>query len=161
MKLNSKYGGVFFKNCIQKSLSLLFSLLVSAYAFAQTNFKTDSTGIVADTLTNDTIYSFAEVMPQYPGGDHALQASILKNVRWPKELNPAEIPPSTFYLSWVVEKDGTVSQPQVKASSPLHDDIKKSLIDAITTLNGFVPGKTKGAPVRVKLQCPLKIHWQN
>lgn len=161
MNLNSKYGGVFFKNCIQKFLSIFFSLLMSAYAFSQTNLKTDSIGIVADTLNNDTIYSFATEMPQYPGGDAALNAFFRNAIHWPKGLNPEETPPSTFYLSWVVEKDGTVSQPQVKVSSPLHDDIKKSLIDAITKLNGFVPGKIKGAPVRVKLQCPLKINWQD
>lgn len=159
MKLDSKYGGVFFKNCIQRSLSLFLSLLMSTYAFAQTNFKTDSTGIVADTITNDTIYSFAEVMPEYPGGDHALQVFFLNNIHWPDVLDNGDEIPSTFYLSWVVEKDGSVTDPEVEIQSgmPLSKELEQTIINAISKLPDFIPAKMNGTSVRFQFRIPLRI----
>jgi hypothetical protein len=113
----------------------------------------------SDTTTNDTIYTFATEMPQYPGGDHALQVFFLNNIHWPDVLDNGDEIPSTFFLSWVVEKDGSVSDPEVKSPShlPLSKELEQAIIKAITKLSVFIPAKMNGAPVRFRFKAPIRI----
>ncbi|MFM9985481.1 MAG: energy transducer TonB [Flavobacteriales bacterium] len=111
-----------------------------------------------DTTQIDTIYSFAEVMPQYPGGDPAMMDFIRKNIVFPESVHDREVFGATTYVEYVVEKDGQVSN--VKPLKNPNSDIAKQLVRIVKTFPKYSPGKIDRKPVRVRMMVPLRINLQ-
>ena len=64
------------------------------------------------TADADSIFTLCEEMPKYEGGDAALMQFIASNIKYP-ELAIEQGVQGRVMVKFVVEKDGTVSQPQV------------------------------------------------
>lgn len=91
------------------------------------------------------VYTMAQTMPEYPGGEKAM-------VRYLKEkVGKAK---GEVMASFIVEKDGQLSDVQiVGAKDPA---VAGQLADAINTLPRWQAGMQDGHPVRVQMHVPLK-----
>ncbi len=105
-----------------------------------------------DKPDNDSIYQIAEVMPEFPGGMEKMMVYLSKNIKYPEEAKEKGISGRVF-LSFVVEKDGSVTDVKVMRSvNPLVDDEAVRVVQAMPK---WKPGLQKGKPVRVSYLLPI------
>ena len=91
------------------------------------------------------VYTMAQTMPQYPGGEKAM-------VRYLKEkVGKAK---GDVMASFIVEKDGQLSDVQVTGAKD--PEMAGEIADLINTLPRWQAGIQDGHPVRVQMHVPLK-----
>lgn len=143
---------------------LALLLIVNARASAQQMKKTDQTVYELNTseitdvkinkMDNDTVYNIVEVMPEFPGGMDKMANYLSDNIKYPEEAKDKGISGRVF-LSFVIEKDGSVNEVKVmKSVDPLLDN------EAVRVVKGmpkWKPGTMKGKPVRVYYVLPISF----
>lgn len=99
------------------------------------------------------IYSFAEVMPQYPGGLKALLAFLKKNLKAPDEVEAGnEI---TVKVKFVVNFDGQLESFNVIQSGG--EVFDKEVLRVLKKMPLWIPGKSKGENVSVYFIVPVRF----
>ena len=106
------------------------------------------------TSEEDTVYQTVDEMPQFPGGEIKLLEYVAKNVNYPEEAKDKEIQGRVF-ISFVIEKDGSVSN--VKVLRGIGGGCDAEAVRVIKSLPKWKPGKMKGEPVRVSYQIPINF----
>jgi protein TonB len=111
-------------------------------------------GVEGGTDSNDP-FMLVEVMPTFRGGDiNRFREWVQKRTNYPQAAIDAKIR-GTVFLTFIVEKDGTVSNVTViKGVHPLIDD---EAVKAISESPKWTPGLQRGQPVRVRYQIPLSF----
>lgn len=104
---------------------------------------------------SDEAFFQVEVMPSFKGGDFSkFRDWVAKRTNYPKEAIDKKIR-GTVFLTFIVEKDGTVSNVMViKGVDPVLDS---EAIKAISESPKWTPGLQRGQPVRVRFQIPLSF----
>ncbi|MEZ4938790.1 MAG: energy transducer TonB [Crocinitomicaceae bacterium] len=101
------------------------------------------------------IEEWAQVMPSFPGGDKAMLEFISKNVDYPilaKEMGEQ----GTAYVSFVVEKDGSISNVKILRQS-LQFGLNEAAMDVVQKMPKWKPGEHRGKKVRVRFTIPIKF----
>ena len=101
---------------------------------------------------NDSIYQIVDEMPQYPGGEKAMMEYVAKNVKYPQEAKDKDIAGRVF-ISFVVEKDGSVSNVEVKRG--IGGGCDEEAVRVISAMPKWKPGIKDGKPVRVSYMMPI------
>ena len=98
-----------------------------------------------------------EVMPTFKGGDLTrFREWVGKRTNYPAEAMEKKIR-GTVFLTFIVEKDGSVSNVTVlKGVDPLLDE---EAVKAISDSPKWSPGLQRGQPVRVRFQIPLTFQY--
>lgn len=104
-------------------------------------------------------YTYAEQMPQFPGGEEAFKAYLTTNLRYPEMEREIGIQ-GTVYLSIIVEPNGAVTN-----IAPLREvsgapALTKEAIRLLKAMPPWTPGRTNGKPVRVKMNVPVKFRLE-
>ncbi len=113
-----------------------------------------NTPVVAGTATDNTVYTIAEQMPEYPGGMRELMTFIARNLRYPALCAENGIK-GCVKLKFVVEQDGTIGR-ITTVSSP-HPLLEKEAIRIVGLMPKWIPGKQNGKPVRVTYTLPVNF----
>jgi TonB family protein len=104
--------------------------------------------------SKDSIYSITEVMPQFPGGDIALNKWLRKNMKYPKEATAKNIQGKVF-VSFIINKEGKILNPKVtKRVDPLLD---AEALRVVKIMPNWIPAKDKGKTVSVSYALPLNF----
>jgi len=103
----------------------------------------------------DEPYLSVEVMPMFRGGDlNKFRDWVQKRTPYPQAAVENRIR-GTVYLTFIVEKDGSVSNVTVvKGVDPLLDN---EAVKSITESPKWTPGLQRGQPVRVRFSIPLNF----
>lgn len=102
-----------------------------------------------------TVYTFAEQMPQFEGGEAEMMKFLGENVRYPEEAQKAGME-GMVVASFAVEKDGTVSDIQIVKDLGMGTD--EEVIRVIEKMSGkWVPAKQAGEPVRFRYTLPVRF----
>ncbi len=135
-----------------KTLNKTFLLLLSIAFF--------SIGSYAQTIGGDndeSILTYAEQMPSFPGGSEALNKFITTNMKYPPLAKENGIEGRSM-LSFTVGSDGKISNIQ---------DIKKlgwgcdeEAIRLVKLMPAWIPGKQNGKAVAVRYTLPVKFAMQ-
>lgn len=104
------------------------------------------------TSKEDTVYQIAEEMPKFPGGEQAMMKFVAENINYPQEAKDKEIAGRVF-VSFVVEKDGSVSN--VKVVRGIGGGCDEEAARVIKGMPKWKPGMQKGKPVRVNYMMPV------
>lgn len=131
-----------------KNIFLLTFFFCTGLSFAQ---KTTS-----DT---DAPLTIVEQMPSYKGGEAAMKKFIQKNVKYPKAEKEAGIS-GTCYITFVVEKDGSLSSIRVLRGVPGGPGCDKEAVRVISRMKKWKPGKQNGKFVRVQFNLPIKYSFR-
>ena len=141
---------------------LALLLIVNARASAQQVKKTDETvyefstkditNIKIKKVDNDSIYQIVEVMPEFPGGTSEMMTYLSGNIKYPEEAKEKGISGRVF-LSFVVEKDGAVSN--VKVAKGIGKECDDEAVRVVKAMPKWKPGLMKGKPVRVSYMLPI------
>ena len=101
---------------------------------------------------NDTIYNVVDQMPEFPGGTEAMMHYVADNVKYPEEAKDKDISGRVF-ISFVIEKDGSVSNVEVKRG--IGGGCDEEAVRVISAMPNWKPGKKDGKPVRVNYMMPI------
>ena len=107
---------------------------------------------------SDQVFTFAEQMPEFEGGQEALMNFIRKNVRYPESAVEQEIEGKVF-IEFVVYPNGELGQ--YKILRGVHSLLDKEALRVIKATAGkWKPGKQNGRPVAVQFRIPVAFVLQ-
>lgn len=95
-----------------------------------------------------------EIMPEFPGGLEGLLGFLSRNIRYPALARQNGIQ-GRVYLSFVVEKDGTVSTIQILRG--IGGGCDEEAIRVVENMPRWTPGRQNGRPVRVIYNLPVRF----
>jgi TonB family protein len=100
--------------------------------------------------------SFAQEMPQYPGGELQMQKDIMDNAPYPEmeKLNNIQ---GKVYVQFVVEKDGSVSDVRAQRGVQGGPNLSIVAVEAVKKIKRFIPAKQNGRPVRLVMTIPVNF----
>jgi TonB family protein len=100
----------------------------------------------------DTSHFSFEIMPEYPGGEKAMNEFLVKTIKYPRKANRKGIQGQVI-LSFIVEKDGSVTNITVQKS--VHELLDTESVRVLKLMPKWNPGYQDGEPVRVSFNLPL------
>ena len=121
----------------------------------RTTIKTaNQTDNLDKTITDEQVFVIVEDMPQFPGGDKALQTWISDHVIYPKIAHEKNIE-GRVYIGFVVTKNGNIDRVKImRGASPSLDAEALRVISAMPT---WKPGKQRGKAVSVSYTVPINF----
>lgn len=117
----------------------------------------NSSSVTSTTIlknADDEAFVIVEQMPEFPGGEHAMQAFMQEHFEYPEEAEDAGIE-GTVYLNFVIEKDGSISN--VKVVRGIGGGCEEEAIRVVGLMPNWIPGKQRGKLVRVSYNFPVKF----
>lgn len=141
--------------------SILSAVFCGIAAFRQQTTPNENNLVEAvndsDTIANDSInpnkaidvskmYDTVDQQPSFPGGSGALQSWLTQNIQYPANAKKWGVQGNVI-VSFVVEPDGTISEPTIVKGVDL---LNEEAIRLIKAMPKWIPGKLKGENVRVK-----------
>jgi len=110
--------------------------------------------IIVEAEVKPQIYNFAEVPPQFPGGEAALMKWLGENITYPPIATEQGIQ-GTVNLRFVVTPDGSVEDVEVIKSLDLSCD--REAVRGVKKMPKWIPGKQNGNPVYVYYSLPVRF----
>lgn len=101
---------------------------------------------------DEPLFIIVEKVPEFPGGSEALLQFLRMNVKYPASCREKNIQ-GRVIVSFVVDKDGSISQIEVEKS--VHPLLDAEAIRVISIMPKWNPGTQRGKPVRVKYSVPI------
>lgn len=103
---------------------------------------------------SDAVFFIVENMPEFPGGDEALRKYIANAVTYPDGAKKEGIQ-GKVYVSFVVEKDGSVGDAKIERG--VDPSLDKEALRVVKALPIWKPGKQRGEAVRVQYTVPINF----
>lgn len=107
----------------------------------------------ARTEQDGAIFTIVEQMPEFPGGMEALYQFLAANIKYPG--GPDDCVNGKVIVSFVIEKDGTVSD--AKVVRKLHPAFDEEALRVVKLMPKWEPGRQEGKPVRVQFNLPINF----
>ncbi len=138
------------------ALTVFFTLSVSNTILAQdreAQVQRKTAG--QEQKEEDPVFVVVEEMPTFKGGKDELYNYMASNIKYPEEAKKDGITGIT-YITFVVEKDGSVSNAKVLRG--FNDACDQEALRVVEAMSDWNPGKQKGQPVRVQFNLPIKFN---
>ena len=131
------------------AISLANNTCASSY-FIVISDENDEEQEVADAV----VFMVVEIMPQFPGGQTALNKFFAENIKYPVEAQKNGIE-GRVYVNFVVNTDGTLTQVTIiRGSHPLLD---KEALRVVKAMPKWIPGEQRGKKVKVSYTLPISF----
>ncbi len=98
--------------------------------------------------------AWADVMPEFSGGEAKLMAFLRQNIKYPAQAIEADIQ-GTVVVEFVVEPDGSISN--AKVLEGLGGGCSKEALRVVNKMPKWKPGIQAGNPVRVFFTLPIEF----
>ncbi len=137
---------------------LSFIILLSVPTFFAQQVEVVTGGVPEPMLVSiappDSLVNFPDTEAEYPGGPDSLAEFIFVNFILPDDT--AEVLwDQRVYLSFIVEKDGTINNIVVeKGANELYDSI---CVAVVKQMPKWIPAQKEGLPVRSLMRLPINI----
>ena len=105
----------------------------------------------------DEVFKVVEVDPEFPGGEEALYKYLAENIKYPEKAKNNKVE-GRVYITFVIEKDGTVSDAKVLRS--VNEELDAEALRVINAMPKWKPGMQQGVPVRVQYNIPITFKLQ-
>lgn len=109
-------------------------------------------------IKNNEVYTYAEIMPSFPGGDEGLYRYIATNIKYPESAKHAGIEGKVI-VEFTIEKDGRVTD--VKVLQGISAECDEESIRVVRSMPKWYPGKQKGVAVPVRITIPIQFKLKN
>ena len=144
------YYGIKIKTYTMKKLYLILMLMLAGFAAAAQNEAT------SPAQKGDDVYIVVKHNPKFRGGMDKLYQYLTTNIKYPEEAKAEGIEGKVF-VSFVVEKDGTVSN--VKSVGNPNPILAAEAERVVKAMPKWKPGKTRRCK-KVRVQYTLPINFQ-
>ncbi|HKK09376.1 MAG TPA: energy transducer TonB, partial [Bacteroidales bacterium] len=104
-----------------------------------------------EEVQEEKIFIVVEDQPQFPGGEKARMKYLANNIDYPQLARESGIQ-GTVYVTFVVEKDGSVTD--VRVLRGIGGGCDQEAIEVVKNMPKWKPGKQRGKPVRVQFNMP-------
>jgi len=139
-------------------MELPFTYDKDKYTLAKDDITPDKKGLSAAADTNEAnnyiVYAVVEDPPIFPGGDEARIRYCIENFKYPEDARKRNIQ-GTVYVTFVVEKDGTITD--IRILKGIEASCDREVIRVLKNMPQWHPGRISGKPVRVQFNMPFKI----
>ena len=108
----------------------------------------------AEESIDEPIILVPEIAPEFPGGINALMNFIARNIRYP-EMAREQMIQGRVYLSFIVEKDGSVSS--IELLRGIGGGCDEEAIRVVNAMPAWQPGRQNGRAVRVAYNLPIRF----
>lgn len=100
------------------------------------------------------VLTFAEQMPEFPGGDDALMSFLQKNLKYPSRALENDIQGQVM-AEFVICEDGSICQMNIiKSPDTLFNP---AVTDVLSKMPNWIPAMQKGKPVKVFFAIPINF----
>jgi protein TonB len=106
-----------------------------------------------DMVSDTTVYSTVNKLPQFPTGEKGLFQYLSQNIRLPNDEKENGLE-SKFYIEFIVEKDGSITHIR-----EIRGRLNAVDLAFIQKMPRWIPGLQDGKPVRVRYKLPINIHF--
>jgi TonB family protein len=103
---------------------------------------------------NEQVFAVVEEIPKFPGGDEARATYLQKVISYPEKAKKEKIE-GTVYVSFIIEKNGSISN--VKVLRGIGGGCDEMAVSAIQNMPAWTPGMQHGKPVRVQFNMPISF----
>jgi len=100
------------------------------------------------------IFVIVESMPQFVGGEEALQKYLITNAIYTTSALK-DGASGNVYLTFVVEENGNIVDPRVLKG--VHHDLDSISLRMIRNMPPWIPAKLRGKPVKCQFNQPVKF----
>jgi hypothetical protein len=102
------------------------------------------------------VYQIVEQMPEFPGGQEAMEKYINANVRFWEVIKEWQCDVSgKIFVGFIVEPDGSITNVKVLRGIEKHCD--EEAMRVVKSMPKWKPGMLNGEPVRVSYMVPVAI----
>jgi len=115
-----------------------------------------SSNVISVTTPEEAAVEFVDLMPSFPGGQEALSNFLRSEIHVPAAAEQMQVTGSVL-LSFVIEKDGTVSHVEVVKGKGFGLDEEAERV--VKLMPKWNPGKSKNQTVRVKFFLPIRFDY--
>ncbi len=149
--------------------------------YGATIVETKQAGSENQQGQGDRVYDLCEQLPQFPGGDVKLMEFISRNIKYPEIATENDVQ-GRVIVRFIVEKDGSLTNPEVLATSPGIGEaipievtsyktekerqdaedhnagvqaLRDEAIRVVKAMPKWIPGKQNGKVVRCKYSIPV------
>lgn len=137
---------------------ILLMISVNSSFARNENQKNTNENILQDkqkkTNSNEPVFVAVQKMPEFVGGMDALMNYLSTNIQYPAEAQQKGIH-GTVIISFIVEKDGSLSDVQVVRS--VDQSLDNEAVKVIKKMPKWIPGQQNGKNVRVKFTLPVEF----
>lgn len=109
-------------------------------------------------IDEDPLDPYPPTPAEYIGGAPAIQDFINDQIRYP-EIDRVQSVQGTVYVSFVIERNGGVSN--VKVERGVSETIDREAIRVVKLLNQWIPAENAFGKVRTTAFLPIKFHLEN
>ena len=139
----------YIKHVLILPLLLAFAILSNLQASQLKSIQINQDG---QTNINDSVYTYVEKMPEFPGGEKALVRFLSQTIIYPAEAQKKNEHGKVF-IQFIVSKTGKVEKAKViKSVSP---DLDNEALRVIGLLPAWTPGVQNGEKVAVQRIIPI------
>ena len=115
-------------------------------------------GIIEDPADEGEPFAIVDQMPEFPGGQEALDKYIQENLRCGEMINKYQVDAvGKIFVGFIIEPDGSITNVRVLRGLYKHYD--EEAIRVVESMPKWKPGMQKGKPVRVSDMIP--IHFKS
>ncbi len=129
-------------------------LLAAILSFSfKSNAKMETTNpINLSTEDSTKVYDYADVEPEFPGGEDAMIRFLQTNIRYPAvAIQNGE--QGKVYVRCIIDRDGSISNVEIaKGASPA---LNKESIRVVSAMPNWRPGSVKDEYVRTRIVLPI------
>lgn len=97
------------------------------------------------------------ISPEFPGGLKEMYTFIITNLDYPEDAKEKGIQ-GKVYVSFVIEKDGNVSN--VKVVTSIHPLLDEEAIRVVSTFPQWKPGLRDGEPIKTRYKLPVFFKYE-
>jgi TonB family protein len=124
------------------------------YEIKANSANTELSEAISKQQSDNEIFMVVEKMPEFPGGEKALNRFLNDSLQYPDAARESGIQ-GTVYLSFIVNKDGSVTNARVLRG--IGGGCDEEAIRVVKSMPNWLPGKQRGKPVRVQFNLPVKF----
>mgnify|MGYP000704684483 CR=1 FL=1 len=106
----------------------------------------------APKSTTSDIHQVVDVKPEFKGGSDKMYKFLSSNIKYPQKAKLENIK-GRVYIRFIVEKDGTLTDPKVLRG--IGSGCDEEALRVVKLMPKWFPGKLRGKPVRTSYILPI------
>lgn len=120
----------------------------------QMNISDSAAGKQGKENEGDLAIEFADVMPEFPGGQRALLRFIQSKLSYPGSAVRSKTE-GVVYIGFIIDKNGRLRNPKILKS--LSPDCDEEALRVVRLIPDWIPAKNQGRNVSINFRLPIEF----
>ena len=137
-----------------KKVVLFLALCAGVISLQAQTDNTKSNNNYREVTVDEGVFVKVENPAEFPGGEEALFKYSVNNIQYPEQAKKEKIS-GRVYVSFIVEKDGSISNAEVIRG--IGGGCDEEALRVVRNMPKWKPGTQRGKPVRFQYTLPLNF----